>query len=50
VVSVGVMAAAYLNNRVAWRGQVMSTAPDRDMVRHAPNFISPPPAMAHGEG
>ena len=50
VVSVGVMAAAYLNNRVAWRGQVMSTAPDRDMVRRAPNFISPPPAMAHGEG
>jgi len=50
LVSVAVMAAAFADDRVAWRGQVLSTAPDRALAQRDPHFISPPPAMAHGEG
>lgn len=55
LLSFGILAAAFLDDRVQWRGHIMTTAPDRLATAHQTsaregNFISPPPLMAHGEG
>ncbi len=43
LLSIGVMAVAFFNDRVAWRGQVLSTAPDRALSHTtAPAFSSVP--------
>ncbi len=42
LLSVIVMAAAFFDDEVAWRGQVLSTAPDR--------AFRAPPVLAHGKG
>ncbi len=42
LLSIIVMAAAFFDDEVAWRGQVLSTAPDR--------AFRAPPVLAHGKG
>ncbi len=42
LLSIIVMAAAFFDDQVAWRGQVLSTAPDR--------AFRAPPVLAHGKG
>ncbi len=42
LLSITVMAAAFFDDEVAWRGQVLSTAPDR--------AFRAPPVLAHGKG
>jgi ceramide glucosyltransferase len=49
LLSVAVMAASFAGRNVAWRGQVLSTAPDRALVRNEEKFAAPP-ALAHREG
>ncbi len=49
VLSILVMAAAFGGREVAWRGQVMSTAPDRALAQNEDIFAAAP-ALAHGEG
>ncbi len=49
VLSVVVMAASLCGRKVAWRGQVLSTAPDRALVTREQRFAVPP-ALAHREG
>jgi ceramide glucosyltransferase len=49
VLSVVVMAASLCGRTVAWRGQVLSTAPDRALVTREQRFAVPP-ALAHREG
>ena len=63
--SIGVMAASFFNDQVAWRGQVLSTAPDRALSQganlvfnNAPPLLAPmpvpspvlTPVLAHSEG
>jgi ceramide glucosyltransferase len=50
IMSIVVMAIAYLSHSVAWRGQVLTTAPDRALLASRDAFVSPPPVLAHGEG
>ena len=50
VMSMVVMATAYMSESVAWRGQVLTTAHDRALVQSRDAFVSPPPVLAHGEG
>jgi len=50
VLSMVVMATAYMSESVAWRGQVLTTAHDRALVQSRDAFVSPPPVLAHGEG
>jgi ceramide glucosyltransferase len=49
VLSIIVMAAAFGGEKVAWRGQVLSTAPDRALAQNEDVFAAPP-VLAHGEG
>jgi ceramide glucosyltransferase len=49
VLSVVVMAASLGGRKVAWRGQVLSTAPDRALVTRDKRFAVPR-ALAHREG
>jgi ceramide glucosyltransferase len=49
MMSVAVMAAALLGEEVSWRGQVLTTAPDRALVIDHDRGQGPP-ALAHGEG
>jgi ceramide glucosyltransferase len=50
LMSMAVMAVAFLGEKVAWQGQVLSTAPDRALV-HAHDVYAPQPsALAHGKG
>jgi len=41
VLSMAVMAASWLGERVAWRGEILSTAPDRILIRHTEDFAAP---------
>jgi ceramide glucosyltransferase len=41
VLSMAVMAASWLGERVAWRGEILSTAPDRSLIRHTGGFAAP---------
>ena len=52
LLSIAVMAAAFFNDEVAWRGQVLSTAPDRALAQSgaAANYRAAPPVLAHGKG
>ena len=55
LLSICVMAASFFNDRVAWRGQVLSTAPDRALSQEAaPAFNAAAPVLApvlvHSEG
>jgi ceramide glucosyltransferase len=49
VLSVAVMGAAFLGERVAWRGEILSTAADRGLARHSDQFAAPG-VLAHREG
>ena len=55
LLSIAVMAAAFFDDEVAWRGQVLSTAPDRALAQGgfatgAPAFGTVPPVLMHGKG
>lgn len=51
LLSVGVMAGAFTGNRVAWRGQVMSIAPDRAMALvRTDEMFAAQAVLAHGKG
>ena len=55
LLSIAVMAAAFFDDEVAWRGQVLSTAPDRALAQGqfatgAAGFARTPPVLAHGKG
>jgi ceramide glucosyltransferase len=55
LLSVAVMAAAFFDDEVAWRGQVLSTAPDRALAQGqfstgTAGFARTPPVLAHGKG
>ena len=52
ILSMAVMAAAFFDDQVAWRGQVLSTAPDRALAQNgsAASYRSAPAVLAHGEG
>jgi hypothetical protein len=49
MLSVAVMAAAMFGLKVAWRGQVLTTAPDRALVVRNDN-LQRSSALVHGEG
>jgi len=49
VLSVAVMGAAFLGERVAWRGEILSTAPDRFLARRPEKFVAHG-VLAHREG
>ncbi len=49
MLSIVVMAASLGGRKVAWRGQLLSTAPDRALVTREQRFAVPP-ALAHREG
>jgi hypothetical protein len=49
------MAAAFFDDEVAWRGQVLSTAPDRALAQGqgsaaSVGFARAPAVLAHGKG
>ncbi len=54
LLSIAVMAAAFCDDEVAWRGQVLSTAPDRALAQGqnagATGFARTPAVLAHGKG
>ena len=51
LLSIAVMAASFFDDEVAWRGQVLSTAPDRALSQSgAAAFHGAPPVLAHGKG
>jgi ceramide glucosyltransferase len=54
ILSIAVMATAYLGETVAWRGQTLTTAPDRALVQSRDAFAPPsvlaPQLVRHGEG
>jgi ceramide glucosyltransferase len=55
LLSIAVMAAAFFDDQVAWRGQVLSTAPDRALAQGgfpsgAVAFRAAPAVLAHGKG
>jgi ceramide glucosyltransferase len=51
LLSIAVMGAAFFDDEVAWRGQVLSTAPDRALSQSgAAAFHGAPPVLAHGKG
>jgi ceramide glucosyltransferase len=49
LMSAAVMAAAFLSARVTWRGEILSTAPDRSLAQRSEKFAAPP-VLAHREG
>jgi ceramide glucosyltransferase len=52
LLSIAVMAAAFFDDQVAWRGQVLSTAPDRALSQNGAvaTFHGAPSVLAHGKG
>ncbi len=55
LLSIAVMAASYLGETVAWRGQTLTTAPDRAHVQSRDAFVATTPVLSphlasHGEG
>jgi ceramide glucosyltransferase len=51
MMSMAVMAVAFCGEKVAWQGQVLSTAPDRALVQAHDDIYAPQPtALAHGKG
>ncbi len=53
LLSIVVMGAAYFDDEVAWRGQVLSTAPDRALAQGGGQggaFRGAPPVLVHGKG
>jgi ceramide glucosyltransferase len=50
LLSMAVMAVAFCGEKVAWQGQVLSTAPDRALVQRHDIYAGQRPALVHGEG
>jgi hypothetical protein len=50
VLSILVLAVTFFGEKVAWRGQVLSTAPDRALVQRHDIYAAQPAALAHGKG
>lgn len=50
MMSMAVMAVAFLGEKVAWQGQILSTAPDRALVQAHEVYAPQPTALAHGKG
>ncbi len=49
MLSIGVMLAAFMGEQVSWRGEILSTRPDRTLVRDAEKFAAPA-MLAPSEG
>ena len=50
MMSMAVMAVAFLGEKVAWQGQILSTAPDRALVQAHEVYAPQPTVLAHGKG
>jgi len=50
ILSMLVLAVTFFGEKVAWRGQVLSTAPDRALVQTHEIYAAQPAALAHGKG